>query len=289
MKMMQEMLFTQIHPFVRYVGDRTIDDKRANRWMVSRDNRLFLCKSGEGTVQVAETCYKVSEGALLFIPVGTPYLFPPAAVNPLTFLSLNFDFIYQSELGPYQLATLTPEAAEQHRFMRYQFTDTPLFNDPVICRCDEYMTELLHQLHKEFFYNKLYAQQIASANLVLVLVRALRKLSAEKLTKVNRAATIDKLIDYIQNHYNEKLTLESIAKHMGYHPDYINRLMHYHTGQTIYQFLQDFRINKAIRMMRSSELSFSTIAERTGFINVSHFSHTFKKKTGKTPSEFRSE
>lgn len=287
--MTQEMLLTQIHPFVRYVGDRTIDEKRANRWLVSRDNRLFLCKSGEGTVQVAEESYKVSEGALLFIPVGTPYLFPPAAVNPLTFLSLNFDFVYQQELGPYQLATLTPETAMQHRFVRYQFTDTPLYNDPVICQCDEYMTELLHQVHKEFFYNKLYAQQILSANLVLALVRTLRKLSAEKLTKVNRAGTIDKLIDYIKNHYNEKLTLESIAKHMGYHPDYINRLMHYHTGQTIYQFLQDFRINKAIRMIRSSELSFSAIAERTGFINVSHFSHTFKKKTGKTPSEFRAE
>ena len=151
------------------------------------------------------------------------------------------------------------------------------------------MTELLHQVHKEYIYNKLYAQQIVSANLTLALVRALRKLSAEKLTKVNRAGTIDKLIDYIQHHYAEKLTLESIAKHMGYHPDYINRLMHYHTGQTIYQFLQDFRINKAIRMIRSSELSFSAIAEKTGFINVSHFSHTLKKKTGKTPSEFRAD
>lgn len=286
---MQEIVFSQIHPFVRYVGDRTIDEKRTNRWMVSRDNRLFLCKNGEGHVQVDQKSFKVSEGTLLFIPVGMPYLFPPAANGPLIFLSLNFDFLHQPELGPYQLATLTPQAAAEQQLVRFHFTDTPLFNEPVICQCDEYMTELLHQVHKEYFYNKLYAQQIVSANLTLALVRALRKLSAEKLTKVNRAGTIDKLIDYIQHHYAEKLTLESIAKHMGYHPDYINRLMHYHTGQTIYQFLQDFRINKAIRMIRSSELSFSAIAEKTGFINVSHFSHTLKKKTGKTPSEFRAD
>lgn len=46
---MQEIVFSQIHPFVRYVGDRTIDEKRTNRWMVSRDNRLFLCKTAKDT------------------------------------------------------------------------------------------------------------------------------------------------------------------------------------------------------------------------------------------------
>ena len=58
---MQEIVFSQIHPFVRYVGDRTIDEKRTNRWMVSRDNRLFLCKNGEGHVQVDQKSFKVSE------------------------------------------------------------------------------------------------------------------------------------------------------------------------------------------------------------------------------------
>ena len=151
---MQEIVFSQIHPFVRYVGDRTIDEKRTNRWMVSRDNRLFLCKNGEGHVQVDQKSFKVSEGTLLFIPVGMPYLFPPAANGPLIFLSLNFDFLYQPELGPYQLATLTPQAAAEQQLVRFHFTDTPLFNEPVICQCDEYMTELLHQVHKEYFYRR---------------------------------------------------------------------------------------------------------------------------------------
>jgi len=74
---------------------------------------------------------------------------------------------------------------------------------------------------------------------------------------------------------------------MGYNSDYINRLMRQHTGQTIYQYLLNYRIDKAAQLIRSSELPFSEIAEQTGFLNTSHFSHSFKKRTGKTPSEFR--
>lgn len=285
--MRKQIRLDQASPFVRYIGNREIDEGRQNRWILARDNRLFWCTAGSGSILLEKSALTVEKGQIAFIPAGTPYSFRPASEDMQLFLSVNFDFVYCEALGKYELATMVPSPEAIDGILHHVFSDCPLMNEAFVTACEESTGMLLHQAQKEFFYRKLYYQQDINARIHIVLLRLARQLAAESITKVNRSETIERIIDYIKKHYAEKITVEDVAQHMGYHPDYINRLMHQHTGQTIFHYLQEYRINKAIRLIHSTELPFSAIAEQTGFIDASHFSKTFRKKTGKSPREFR--
>ena len=291
--MIKEVSFDDIHPFVRYIGIREIDEGRKERWMVARDNRLFWCTQGSGSILLEKSMMTITQEHMAFIPAGTAYSFHPTSSVPLSFLSVNFDFVYCDNLGRYQLPTLRPESSTVseeilRNIVQYRFANCDTLNDAFVTSCDENMGALLHQAHREFFYSRLYCQQMISALIIPVLVSAVRQLTAETMTKVNRAETIDRIIDYIKQHYSERITLDTVAQHMGYNRDYLNRLMNTHTGQTIFQYLLDYRIKKAIYLIRSTELPFNVIAEKTGFADASNLSRTFQNKTGKTPGQFRS-
>ena len=56
---------------------------------------------------------------------------------------------------------------------------------------------------------------------------------------------------------------------------------------TPYAFLLDFRINEAKKLLKNTQNKLSDIALQCGFADLYSFSHSFKKNTGMTPSEYR--
>ena len=285
--MLKQISFDQISPYVRYIGHRGIDQDRRDRWILARDNRLFWCTAGKGTILLENSELMVSEGQIVFIPAGTPFFFHPDPEHQQAFLSVNFDFLYNDSLGRKELGTVKVSRENIEDIPRYVFSDCPRLNEAFVTACEEDIGILLHQAQKCFFYREPFYQPEINAGVMIVIMRLLRHLAAESSKQPNRSETIDRVIDYIRKHYAEKLTAEEVARHIGYHPDYINRLMRQHTGQTMFQYLQEFRISKAIRLILSTEQPFSSIAEQTGFIDASHFSRIFHKTVGKTPREFR--
>lgn len=58
-------------------------------------------------------------------------------------------------------------------------------------------------------------------------------------------------------------------------------------GTTPYQYLQEFRLSKATRLLRETDLSIAAVAYKVGISQVSHFDALFKQKTGYLPKTFR--
>jgi AraC-like DNA-binding protein len=78
-----------------------------------------------------------------------------------------------------------------------------------------------------------------------------------------------------------------VGKMTGYHENHINRLMVRHTGSSLHSYLQSYRIERAIDLLEGTALPINEICSLVGFQDFTHFSKTFKKKTGYTPSGFR--
>ena len=84
-----------------------------------------------------------------------------------------------------------------------------------------------------------------------------------------------------------KTNYDELGRLIGYHPYYINRLMMAYTGTTLRHYVINCRINEAKRLLMTSEVSLSEVAEKSGFKSAYYFSRCFKEKTGFSPGKFR--
>ncbi|MNJ56839.1 Bifunctional transcriptional activator/DNA repair enzyme AdaA [compost metagenome] len=93
---------------------------------------------------------------------------------------------------------------------------------------------------------------------------------------------------FIHQNYNQDLSRDDVAASVFLTPDYLAKVFKHETGLTIKEYLNEYRIETAKRMLIESSASISTIAMNAGFDNISYFSTVFKKLTGEPPNAFRS-
>jgi len=101
-------------------------------------------------------------------------------------------------------------------------------------------------------------------------------------------ARMNMVMDYIEKHLDEEITLAKVAKIACFSPFHFHRIFSSLTGETLNTFIQRIRIEKAAQQLRNDEdISISEIAYNCGFGSVAHFSRTFRKYFGLTAKEFR--
>ena len=85
----------------------------------------------------------------------------------------------------------------------------------------------------------------------------------------------------------EPLTLDNIARQANLSRSHLSLLFNQATGVSPYEYLILQRIEKAVEMLGSSEVTIISIAQECGFRSLANFNKTFKKVTGMTPSDYR--
>ncbi len=98
----------------------------------------------------------------------------------------------------------------------------------------------------------------------------------------------DSVLKYIKQHYaDHELCLNDIADHVNISPSHLSALYKKSTCLNISDTITSVRIDAACHMLLHSGLSLKEISDKTGYTNQYYFSSCFKKKTGRTPSEYR--
>jgi two-component system response regulator YesN len=92
---------------------------------------------------------------------------------------------------------------------------------------------------------------------------------------------------YIEEHYDENITLESMAALVFMNPYYFSRFFKKHVGENFKQYLTDIRMRNALKLLLQTDLMIYEIAEQVGYQNSRQFSDMFKKKYGKLPLEYK--
>lgn len=95
------------------------------------------------------------------------------------------------------------------------------------------------------------------------------------------------ILDYISEHYTEIITIEELAEMLHFSPQYFMRFFKKYTGMTCLDYINDYRLNTAARLLLETNKSVSEIAEEVGLRNVSYFNRLFKRKYEMTPREYR--
>ena len=117
--------------------------------------------------------------------------------------------------------------------------------------------------------------------------RVLASSSFAHTARSNESRRVEKVKQYINEHYAKPLKLEDLAGLVGMSPVAFSRFFRQRTGRTLSEYIVEIRLGYAARMLVDSTKNISEICYECGFNNLSNFNRTFKSKRGFTPRDFR--
>lgn len=153
------------------------------------------------------------------------------------------------------------------------------------------MTADYLRLRQEYVERKLGATIVIQGTLERMLVEVARRCgrsSVEASSAESRQQhAVRQALLFMQHHFRDKLTLQSVAGHVGLSAHYFSECFHKATGYSFQSFLQLQRIQFAKALLRSSTLAVTDICFASGFHSLPHFEKAFKQNTGFSPRDYR--
>lgn len=102
-----------------------------------------------------------------------------------------------------------------------------------------------------------------------------------------KPATFDKMISYIDEHYQQKIELEEIAKIGGYNVAYTSQFFKRQMGISFVEYVLRLRLRDATTRLTTTDEAIARIASSCGFADIKAFNVAFKKHFNLTPTEYR--
>ena len=97
---------------------------------------------------------------------------------------------------------------------------------------------------------------------------------------------VRKAIEILKSRYMDKLSLESISEEIEVSASYLSRKFKEETGLTYLDFLNQYRVQQAIKLLDEGIYKVYQVSDRTGFTDYKHFCTVFKRYTNTSPTEF---
>ena len=95
------------------------------------------------------------------------------------------------------------------------------------------------------------------------------------------------VINYISEHYSEKIYVEKLADIIMVSPDYFTKMFKDSIGKTPVDYINGIRVNRSMQMLVQSDKSVAEIAEKIGFCNANYFHKIFKQYMDESPLAYR--
>ncbi len=137
--------------------------------------------------------------------------------------------------------------------------------------------ELVKSLLREFWYT------------VRRFLQETDRISDQDARHYYMLSKLQRLLNYIDQHYEESLPLSWAADWMGFSESYLSRLFKQYTGVHYVSYLQMVRVEQAIQLLHDPSRRMVDIAYDCGFANIRTFNRVFKQLTSYSPVDFRSQ
>ncbi len=279
------MLLRELNPFVRLVGHFYVSEDSADAFcnVQTRDNRLFYVSEGKGAICVGGGRYDLSTDCCMVIRAGQGYRIEPSP--RLRLIVVNFDYTdrcRELEKSFHPFVTGFPGILEDVRI-----EDAPMLSAHICEKNAERLAGGLLRMVSEFMNPGPWREDYLSSALKTVLIDLVRGGNEPLSGEDAPGRTVREVIGYLRENYAEPIDSETLAKIFHFTPGYINRLFKREVGMPVHQYLITLRVDVAKKLLASGEYSPSETAGLIGFADYPHFSKTFKRLVGQSPSRWR--
>ncbi len=276
----ESLIIEELNPTFLFTwkGTRHKDEE----WYHSHDYlELAFVMSGVGRYRIAEKMYDVKEGDLLIFNPGVKHqaLLPEG-----------------KEVGTTEFFVGFSEVQMQGMYKNY----IPLSTDGNILHTGGELRQKLFKICSAMETEKTLSGQgryfIMKAYLMQMLVHVIRALSEPvevapsgySFESVNKKYVVEQIVNYFEDHYSEKISLERIAENMYLSTFYISKIFKSETGDTPIHHLINIRLEKAREILEKRPgMNIKEVAAMVGYEDAYHFSKQFKKHYGISPSQVR--
>ena len=205
--------------------------------------------------------------------------------SPSMLLFQDYDSIDESILLPLTQNKLT--------FPRFLDQTSPFFS--AFHSCYQQISSIFSQSNE----TRITGEQILTGNvisqlqikagllqLIGILMEAglMRQSPGAESQKITAIKTV---LSYVTDHYQEKLYVQDLAAQVNMNEQYFCRFFKCSIGKTPIDYINDYRLNKVIRLLETGDAPVTEICLECGFNNMGNFQRLFKRKTGTTPLQYR--
>jgi AraC-like DNA-binding protein len=152
--------------------------------------------------------------------------------------------------------------------------------------------EILEKLRRLSYIQKKENMEFQTRNILseiwILLLDEIQRIEAESIPqKIVSKERIQTMMTFIQRNYDQKISLEDIALSAAVSKRECLRCFQHGIHKTPYEYLLNYRIEMAQKLLKETDTSIIEIAFLTGFTNGAYFGKMFKKISQKTPGAYR--
>jgi len=236
--------------------------------------QLIYVKKGEGELSIDDIPY--------FLKPGKCFLLQPGKL-------VKWEKFHKGSLCFYQI-TFQCLKLRSHRKINeekiYQKHDQPLsFSDEFVIKSNSTVIRLIEKLYKLYIQKQedvLYDFRLQKSFYDLLDFVFEEALSIDE-DKHDTSKAIQMTINYMKKNFKEPITREKLAKLAGLSPSYYSYAFKKEIGMSPIEFLHNVRIEKAKKLLVSTNDKLKVISQNVGFNDEFYFSRIFKKRLGVSP------
>lgn len=254
------------------VGMRKVEPDWHQRNRQLRHHSFWLIVKGRGTIHINGTQYPAEPGKLFFFSPGMVVERSTEPDNPLEYYFLRFHYTETFVEKEQWISRTSAECPFPFQGM-YAVHNTPQLI---------YLMEQMDALWKRRGHLTAMRRKILLLEFFLAVLQELR---AQKIAGDTTAA-IEMTQDYMVQHYQDPLTLESLAQMAGLSVSHYSRLFRKIIGYSPIDYLTHLRMDRAKELLALSDYRLKSIANSVGYSDEFYFSRMFKKVVGVSPREY---
>lgn len=240
---------------------------------------------GQGRFYIRNKPFDVSEGDIVLISNDEMHSLEATSGNKLQVICIYFlsDLIFQP-------GTNSPDLEYLSQFYNQSSTKS---KNRVYTDHNRMIMKIIKKMLKELDAKNEYYQLALKNYLLEILLTLMRyrgkktKRNGNKFRKAHDVERLKSVFIYIQNNYDQRISLSELSKTICLSPAYLCRFFKKVTGTTISNYLLRTRIDRAKELLIKSNLTITQIAFKTGFESHSYFDRVFHRFTKLSPKTFR--
>jgi len=243
---------------------------------------IGICYNGSGRLLIEDKTYRYSGGMISIIPANIPHttISDPGNICKWEYLFIDIDEFIKSELKTSRISSDEAIRIVDKRGLFFKEDEHPDISTTI------------HTIVEECRAEKPFYKDILKGYLATLVFEIIRmdgsKVSLDRPARQNNQY-IKTAVSYVKNHFSDDIKISEMASMCGLSESHFRKVFEESMNMKPNDYINSIRIMEACRLIKKEDISMEELGLKVGYQTPSTFNRNFRKITGKTPYQWKTE